>query len=50
MTTRGHGDKEGVLANKNLERLGSTKYEKRGKGDMERTAGSEGPRSIASDD
>ncbi|MEZ6232787.1 MAG: hypothetical protein R3B68_01225 [Phycisphaerales bacterium] len=50
ITTRGHGDKKGVLTNKNLERLGFTKYERRGKGYMERTVGSEGPRSIASDD
>jgi|SRR6185503_5294379 len=38
------------LSNKNLERLGFTKYEKKGKGYMERTAGKKGPRSISSDD
>lgn len=38
------------LSNKNLERLGFTKYEKRGDGYMERTAGSMGPRSISADD
>lgn len=36
-----------ALSNKNLERLGFTKYEKRGKGYMERTAGKLGPRAIA---
>lgn len=39
-----------VLSNKNLERLGFTKYERKGKGYMERTAGKEGPRSISADD
>jgi predicted nucleic acid-binding Zn ribbon protein len=39
-----------TLSNKNLERLGFTKYERKGKGYMERTAGSEGPKSIAADD
>ncbi len=39
-----------VLSNKNLERLGFTKYEKRGDGYMERTAGKMGPRSISTDD
>lgn len=34
------------LSNKNLERLGFTKYERKGKGYMERTAGKQGPRSI----
>lgn len=38
------------LSNENLERLGFTKYEKRGDGYMERTAGKEGPRSISLDD
>jgi hypothetical protein len=37
------------LSNKNLERLGFTKYERKGKGYMERTAGKQGPKSIASD-
>lgn len=39
-----------ALSNKNLERMGFTKYERKGKGYMERTAGSEGPSSISSDD
>jgi hypothetical protein len=39
-----------ALSNKNLERLGFTKYERKGKGYMERTAGKEGPRSISADD
>ena len=39
-----------ALSNKNLERLGFTKYERKGKGYMERTAGSAGPRSISADD
>ncbi|RMH13113.1 MAG: FmdB family transcriptional regulator [Planctomycetota bacterium] len=37
------------LSNKNLERLGFTKYEKRGDGYMERVAGTKGPRSISAD-
>jgi predicted nucleic acid-binding Zn ribbon protein len=37
------------LSNKNLERLGFTKYERKGKGYMERTAGKEGPKSIGGD-
>lgn len=40
---------KGMLSNKNLERLGFTKYEKRGDGYMERTAGKAGPRSISAD-
>ncbi len=39
-----------ALSNENLSRLGFTKYEKKGKGYMERTAGSQGPRSISADD
>ena len=39
-----------MLSNKNLERLGFTKYEKKGNGYMERTAGQEGPKSISLDD
>jgi hypothetical protein len=39
-----------MLSNKNLERLGFTKYERKGKGYMERTAGKEGPRSISADE
>jgi len=34
------------LSNKNLERMGFTKYERKGKGYMERTAGKGGPRAI----
>lgn len=37
------------LSNKNLERLGFTKYERKGKGYMERTAGKQGPSSISAD-
>lgn len=40
---------KGMLSNQNLERLGFTKYEKRGDGYMERVAGKEGPRSISAD-
>ena len=39
-----------MLSNKNLDRLGFTKYEKRGDGYMERVAGKEGPKSISLDD
>lgn len=39
-----------TLSNENLSRLGFTKYEKKGKGYMERTAGKHGPRSISADD
>lgn len=38
------------LSNKNLERMGFTKYERKGKGYMERVAGSAGPKSISADD
>lgn len=38
------------LSNKNLERLGFTKYERRGDGYMERVAGKHGPRSISSEE
>ena len=38
------------LSNENLDRLGFTKYEKRGDGYMERTAGKQGPKSISLDD
>jgi hypothetical protein len=41
---------KGQLSNKNLERLGFTKYERKGKGYMERTAGKLGPKSIAAED
>tara|TARA_R110002073_G_scaffold118918_1_gene258579 strand:+ start:468604 stop:468900 length:297 start_codon:yes stop_codon:yes gene_type:complete len=39
-----------MLSNKNLDRLGFTKYEKKGDGYMERVAGKEGPKSISLDD
>jgi hypothetical protein len=39
-----------TLSNKNLERLGFTKYERKGKGYMERVAGKEGPSSISAED
>lgn len=39
-----------TLSNKNLERLGFTKYENKGKGYMERTAGNQGPSSLSADD
>jgi len=41
---------KGMLSNSNLARMGFTKYEKKGKGYMERTAGTEGPRSISAED
>ena len=41
---------KGKLSNQNLERLGFTKYEKRGDGVMERVAGKEGPRVLKADD
>lgn len=44
------GVKKDTLSNKNLERLGFTKYERKGNGYMERTAGKAGPRSISADD
>jgi predicted nucleic acid-binding Zn ribbon protein len=37
------------MSNKNLERLGFTKYERKGKGYMERTAGKAGPKGLAAD-
>lgn len=40
---------KGALSNKNLERLGFTKYERKGKGYMERTAGKHGPRGLSAD-
>jgi len=40
---------KGALSNSNLERLGFTKYERKGEGYMERVAGKEGPRSISAD-
>lgn len=41
---------KGSLSNKNLERMGFTKYERKGKGYMERVAGSQGPKTISADD
>lgn len=38
-----------TLSNKNLERMGFTKYERKGKGYMERVAGKGGPASIGGD-
>lgn len=38
-----------TLSNKNLERLGFTKYERKGKGYMERVAGKEGPQTLGGD-
>lgn len=38
------------LSNSNLERLGFTKYERKGEGYMERVAGKEGPKSISADE
>lgn len=38
-----------ALSNKNLERLGFTKYERKGAGYMERVAGKEGPSSLSAD-
>jgi predicted nucleic acid-binding Zn ribbon protein len=37
------------MSNKNLAKLGFTKYERKGSGYMERTAGKEGPPSISAD-
>lgn len=37
------------LSNKNLERLGFTKYERKGKGYMEKTAGKQGPKGLAAE-
>lgn len=37
------------LSNKNLERMGLTKYERKGSGYYERTAGNEGPKSISAE-
>ena len=38
------------MSNKNLEKLGFTKYERKGNGYMERVAGKEGPKSISAED
>lgn len=45
----GMSKRSATLSNKNLERLGFTKYERKGDGYMERTAGKEGPKSIHSE-
>jgi predicted nucleic acid-binding Zn ribbon protein len=42
--------KKDTMSNANLERLGFTKYERKGKGYMERVAGKAGPKSISADD
>ncbi len=39
-----------TLSNENLSRLGFTKYERKGEGYMERTAGTEGPATLGGDD
>lgn len=44
------GVKKDTLSNKNLERLGFTKYERKGNGYMERVAGKMGPKSISADE
>jgi hypothetical protein len=41
---------KGKLSNQNLDRLGFTKYERKGKGYMERVAGKEGPPRISADE
>ncbi len=38
------------LSNKNLERMGFTKYERKGEGYMERVAGKQGPRTLGGGD
>jgi predicted nucleic acid-binding Zn ribbon protein len=38
-----------ALSNSNLERMGFTKYERKGNGYMERVAGKQGPKSISAD-
>ncbi len=39
-----------TLSNKNLERMGFTKYERKGKGYMERVAGNKGPKTLGGGD
>ncbi|MBL8999961.1 MAG: FmdB family transcriptional regulator [Phycisphaerae bacterium] len=39
-----------ALSNSNLERMGFTKYERKGKGYMERTAGKFGPKTLGGDE
>lgn len=38
-----------TLSNKNLERMGFTKYERKGNGYMERVAGKDGPQELRAD-
>lgn len=40
---------KGALSNQNLERLGFTKYERKGNGYMERVAGKAGPKELHAD-
>ena len=39
-----------ALSDKNLERMGFTKYQRKGQGYMERTAGKFGPKTLGGDD
>jgi len=39
-----------VLSDKNLDRLGFTKYQRKGEGYMERTAGNLGPKTLGGDE
>ncbi|MEO0482551.1 MAG: hypothetical protein AAF138_02925 [Planctomycetota bacterium] len=39
-----------TLSDKNLDRLGFTKYQRKGEGYMERTAGNFGPQTLGGDD
>lgn len=39
-----------ALSNKNLERMGFTKYERKGSGYMERVAGKKGPKTLGGGD
>ncbi|GJQ28888.1 MAG: hypothetical protein HBSAPP03_07720 [Phycisphaerae bacterium] len=39
-----------ALSNKNLERMGFTKYERKGQGYMERVAGKKGPKTLGGND
>ncbi|HYF16112.1 MAG TPA: hypothetical protein VD971_13670 [Phycisphaerales bacterium] len=39
-----------ALSNQNLERMGFTKYERKGNGYMERVAGKAGPKELRADD
>lgn len=44
------GLNKSVMSNKNLERMGFTKYERKGNGYMERVAGKQGPQTLSADD